>query len=486
MLSLGEKLLQYEKQGFLSFHTPGHKGKREFFTGIHFPEQDLTELPGLDMLHAPEGVIAEAQKRAAEVFGADKSFLLVNGATVGNQAMFLSLGAMGTPEGIGESDGLLSSGKNVLVERRSHRSVMSALVISGFRPQYIPSIVHPEFHLPLGLSLEGLKHRLHEVQAIHITYPGYYGNLSDLKAIIRERNQNVPEVPVFVDQAHGSHYLSSLFPESALECGADLVLHSTHKTLSALTQAAMLHLKGSRIPASVLGQALELLQSSSPNYLLMASLERAVETALETWRWQLLYEAVQELQDRVGSILRILNAKDQGCYGIAGVDWSKILVNTNSLGIPASVCVEHLRKNYGIEPELWDDENILFLLGIGNTPEEVQILTKGLMSLSGLARETGVRTQSRYPLCEEYEVPFPPVRYSPREAYFAQKKKIPLKESLGAIAGESISPYPPGIPLIVMGEEITPEVLNLLMSPKVKRWQGWEEPGKAIWVIEEG
>lgn len=487
MLDLGKKLLQYEKQGLVSFHTPGHKGKAEFFSGLHFPGQDLTELPGLDMLHSPDGVIGRAQERAAEVYHSDASFFLVNGGTVGNQSMFLALASSLKP---GTNSG--KKGK-VLIERQSHRSVMSALVLSGLEPEYIPPIVHPEFRLPLGLRVEERTGRsLADFLGVHITYPSYYGTVPKLDTIIDKRETCAPRVCVLVDQAHGSHYLNSLFPVGALELGADLVLHSTHKTLSALTQAAMLHVKGKRIEVSVLRRALEVLQSSSPSYLLMASLERAVEYALDTRRWELLYEAVQELHERAGSILRILNAQDVGTYGITELDWSKILVNTRGLGIPAPYCVEHLRKNYGVDPELWDEENILFLLGIGNTPEEVALLTEALLSLVDLRkRTTGKRFSQIYKghtgeeqVISAGKLPVPPRRLTPRQAFLAPKRKIPLWDSVGKILGESISPYPPGIPLIVMGEEMTPEILDLLTQHK-GRWQGWEDIGQGVWVIEE-
>ncbi|AHF05688.1 arginine/lysine/ornithine decarboxylase [Desulfitobacterium metallireducens DSM 15288] len=478
MLSLGEELLKYQEQEFLSFHTPGHKGKSEFFKNLNFPEQDLTELPGLDMLHAPQGVIAKAQKRAAQVFGAEESFFLVNGATVGNQAMFLALAG--------------TKGK-VLIERQSHRSVMAGLVLSGLEPVYIKPVVHPEFHLPLGYEYKLEPQLWREIQGVHLTYPSYYGTLSDVSPIVQGRDLWGSSVPILVDQAHGSHYLSKLFPPGALEWGADLVLHSSHKTLSALTQAAMLHVQGERISRNRLKQGLELLQSSSPSYLLMASLERAVEYAQEEQRWKLLFEAVQELHQRVGKVLRILNLKDKGRYGIAQLDWSKILINTSSIGLAAPLGVQFLRKYFRIEPELWDQENILFLLGIGNTLEEVQRLTEGLIAMVQWAeseKDSGLMminyNENRGDFVKGYEIPLPSLRLTPREAFLAPKRQIPLKESLGKILGESISPYPPGIPWVVMGEEMTPELLEALLDSSSKSWQGWESPEKGVWVIEEG
>ena len=478
MLSLNNRLIEYEKEGLLSFHTPGHKGKAEFFVDLHFPAHDLTELPGLDMLHAPEGVIKRAQERASEIYGSESSFFLVNGGTVGNQGMFMAL-----------ADSRGSSPGKVLVERQSHRSVMGALVLSGLEPDYIRSIVHPEFKVPLGIAWEGLN-KLPSYSAIHLTYPSYYGTVIDLAQIIKEREEYSPQMSVLVDQAHGAHFLHDLFPAGALELGADIVMHSIHKTLSALTQGAMLHMQGPRISLAALKRSLEMLQSSSPNYLMMASLERAVETALNRKPWELLYEAVEELHYRAGKVVRILNKEDEGKYGIKELDWSKIFVNTSSLGIGAYQAVEFLRTKYKIQSEFWDEENILFYLGIGNTPEEVQQLTQGLLDLEklkGQSSKVGFSPQeeSLQDIWLSGKGFLPPRRLTPREAFIAPKVKVPLKESIGKIVGESISPYPPGIPLIVMGEEMTQDILEIILAHKGK-WQGWEEPLKSIWVIEEG
>lgn len=461
MGALGEGLSRYYKQGYCSFHTPGHKGQQEFFNNIKFPEFDLTELPGLDMLHSPRGIIAEAMKHAADTFGAEETFFLINGGTVGNQAMFLTL------ENITE--------KTVIVERSSHRSVMSGLILSGLKPNYMIPVVHPEFNLPLGLDIGEQTKSWHEAAACHVTYPSYYGTVCDMDSLVKRVHMDF-NMPLLVDQAHGSHFLNPLFPPSALKLGADLVLNSVHKTLSALTQSAMLHVQGDRISRTRLRESLDLLQSSSPSYLLMASLERACEFAGDLWRWEHLKEAVDDLHRRLGKDLRILSSADAKTYGIHEVDWSKILINTSSLGVSAPRCVEYLRANFGIQPELWDQETILFLLGIGNKPEDVYRLTKGLeclrdfsSSLEGYKRR-GVRRS-----LGSTKAPLPRCVLSPREAFMAPKRKIPLKESLGKIVGETISPYPPGIPLIVMGEEMTYEIMKILLTAEERRWQGWED-----------
>ena len=471
---LGEGLSHYQKQGFCSFHTPGHKGRQEFFNGSDFLSFDLTELPGLDMLHSPNGIIAEAQKRAAEIFGAEETFFLINGGTVGNQAMFLAL-----------ED---TTDKRVVVERSSHRSVMSALVLSGLKPDYIMPTIHPDFGLALGFDVEKQKIPWQEISACHVTYPSYYGTTFELNRLLDERSRYGFNTPILVDQAHGSHYLGPLFPPSALKLGADLVLHSSHKTLSALTQSAMLHVQGQRISRTRLRQSLDFLQSSSPSYLLLASLERAGEFAMDFGRWECLREEVEVLYQKVGKSFRILSQKDVGTYGIHTVDWSKILINTLGLGVSTPCSVEYLRKGFGIEPELWDEENILFVLGIGNTPEDIRRLTKGLESLAHFAPSVGLAgSKKRVEKDREGISHLPQLVLSPREAFFAHKRQIPLKESLGHIVGETISPYPPGIPVIVMGEQMTYEVLGRLLTAGEGRWQGWDGfASHMIWIVEEG
>lgn len=472
MGDLGEGLSHYHQQGFCSFHTPGHKGRQEFFNGLDFQGFDLTELPGLDMLHSPSGIIAKAQRRTAEIFGAEETFFLINGGTVGNQAMFLAL------EDTAE--------KKVAVERSSHRSVMSGLVLSGLKPDYLLPIVHPDFNLPLGLEVKKQQISWQGLSACHVTYPSYYGTGFDLSQLLDERTRLGSETPMLVDQAHGSHYLGSLFPASALKVGADLVLHSSHKTLSALTQSAMLHVQGGRISRTRLRQSLELLQSSSPSYLLLASLERAGEFALDIRRWECLREAVDELHRKVSMSFRVLSEEDVGTYGIHSLDWSKILINTLPLGIPAPRCVEYLRENFGIEPELWDSENILFMLGIGNTPEDIRRLTKGLESFIHFAPSIAQNSLKRETSLEPKVLPLPRPILSPREAFFARKCQVPLRESLGHIVGETISPYPPGIPVVVMGEQMTQEVLERLMTAGEGRWQGWDGfKNQTIWIVEE-
>jgi arginine/lysine/ornithine decarboxylase len=320
-----------------SFHTPGHKGRDDILSRLKFPDHDLTELPGLDMLHNPQGVIADAQKLAADLYRAEETFFLVNGATAGNQAMFLSLAGS-------------CAGKRIRIDRRAHRSVIAGLVLSGLEPEYIAPVIHPDFQLPLGLDLQNFCGDSTGIGAFHITSPSYYGTFIDLDNIIKWRNINAPEISILVDQAHGAHLRGSCFPAGAVEQGADLVVHSTHKTLAALTQAGMLHVQGERIDRAALKNSLELLQTSSPSYLLLESLENAAYH-LQDFCWDDLYEEVAALHKELGDgPLRLLNARDIGSYGIEQVDWTKILVNISSLDINVHDFVELLRTNFLLNP----------------------------------------------------------------------------------------------------------------------------------------
>lgn len=464
MRPLQKKLRAFSEKNMLSFHTPGHKGRQELFADILFPQYDLTELPGLDMLHAPEGVIADSQKTAAELFGAEETYYLINGASAGNQAMMLALASS------------CIKGNRVRIERQSHFSVTSGLILSGLLPEYIMPEIHPDFHLPLGLAEEEFYQNPEDVSAFHLTYPTYYGSASNIAEIINYRDEHLSNVPVLVDQAHGSHYRGSIFPAGPLAMGADIVLHSTHKTLGSLTQSAMLHLQGERIESKAVRKSLEILQSSSPSYLFLASLEKACEQLLWYKHWEDLKEEVEELHTLLANRIRILTGKDEGTYGIGKVDWSKILVNTSTLSLNAYQTVKILRDEFKIEPELWDENNILFILGIGNQPEDIRYLRHALEWISDHYSQ-GVMSQKVRGKIQSVKH-IPPLRLTPRQAFLAERKRlIALKESIGKIAAETIAPYPPGIPVITAGEEITKEVFDILQDSQY-RWQGWENSRK--------
>lgn len=391
MYPIGNGIKEYLNSRRISFHTPGHKGQETIHAGIAFPEADLTELPGLDMLHSPTGIIAEAQAQTARIFGADETFFLVNGGTVGNQASLLAIANQNPPSALAKT--------RIRVQRNAHRSVISGLVLSGLRPEYVPSVIHPDFNLALGLDLPRYMANAEGTAAFQITSPSYYGTCVDLGQMVSIRNEQYPEAPILVDQAHGSHFGAHGFPPNALSLQADIVVHSTHKTLGSLTQTALLHVLGSRIDRHKVRQSLEILQTSSPNYILMASLEKVGEQVRDAKAWDILYSEVHELHARLENKIRILGAGDRGRFGINDLDWSKILINTSGLFLSCEEIVRLLRNEYGIEPELWDDENILFMLGIGSDPNDVNYLAgslENILNRDGQAKKSQAQKKLKF------------------------------------------------------------------------------------------
>lgn len=455
-------MFDYLAKHKVPFHTPGHKGGRGIASVLRntdWARLDLTEVPELDDLHQPQGIIAAAQSNCAKCLNSDASFFLVNGASVGVQAALLAT---------------VAPGDKVLVPRNSHKSVISALILTGAQPIYYQPQVHPEFGLPLGQNISEVIQQLSpQVKAVVALYPSYFGTVWDL-AQFRAQWQGL----LIVDEAHGAHFpFSPSLPPSALDLGADIIIQSTHKTLGALTQGAMLHLgSGSSVPKAAIGQALDILHTTSPSYLLLASLEAALWEAKEHGRckWAELTEGAIQLKDKlIKRGIRVLNRSDIGTYGIVGLDESKILIHVSD----GYKVAQELAEHYGIQPELYDSHNVLFLLGVGDSFESFSSLENALLNI----------TVPAYTTIVNHSLPeLPSQIMTPREAYFALKDTVSLKQSIGRICGETLAPYPPGIPIIVPGELITQEVVSFIERFRNFQWQGNTDPGMFnITVIKE-
>jgi arginine/lysine/ornithine decarboxylase len=320
--------------------------------------------------------------------------------------------------------------------------------------------MHPDFALPLGAEAEDFWRGEDKTLAVHVTCPVYYGSALDMPGLLTLRDELGGRTPVLVDQAHGAHWRCGLFPPNAVELGADGVVHSVHKTLAGLTQSALLHAQGSRLDRRVLAQALAMVQSSSPSYLLMASLDAAVAQGEMAGVWRDLLAEAQRLREDLADVYRVLGDKDVGSYGVAALDGSKILVNTRPLGVSAGAVAGALRREFGIEPEFWDEENILFVLGVGNRPEEVEMLRRALLKLADQSRGVGARLESSQARSSTFGLSCsPPMRLTPREAWLAPRRLLALGDCLGQVAAETLVTYPPGVPLVIAGEEITEEVM---------------------------
>jgi arginine decarboxylase len=451
-----ESLVAERKNQQSSFHMPGHKGimplhpMLEDYLGGNPLSADLVEINGIiDYLHSPKGALRDAQKLAAQAYGAEETFFLINGSTVGNIGAVMSVSA---------------EGQKVMMNRASHRSVYGGVVLSGAMPVYIEPQYHPEVGFPIATTAEAVESLFNaneNVAAVHITSPNYYGILSDTAKIaaIAHRNQ----AAMLVDEAHGSHLnFHEGLPASATTLGAELIIQSTHKTQGALTQASMLHCNPSEfVNIARVGQVLSLLQSSSPSSILLATLDTArMQMATEG---RALLDTVINLSEEARSQIRDMDGL--WCYGeelvgkngVFAYDPTKLIIRTTELGYTGFEFFQKLRLEYGIDAEFSDLRQIICSVTIGDTPATVAKLVNALRELSKQKRPA-------LQIAAEVAPPagLPKLVISPREAYFAHARVLPIEQAVGHVVAENVIPYPPGIPLLVPGELMEQKHLDYL------------------------
>ncbi len=453
-----EALLAEKAFAALSFHMPGHKFRADLlpdlveYLGPEWARADLNECsPTVDYLHSPGPALTEAMALAAELVGADTTHFLVNGATVGNQAMLLAAAR---------------EGDKVIVSRASHRSVYAGLILSGAHPIYVPASVHPRTGLPLAVTTGAAAEALSahpDAAAIHITGINYYGYLPDVPGLVALAHER--SLPLLVDEAHGAHLgFHPLLPRSAVQHGADVVVQSPHKTLGAFTQAAWLHVTGVRVAPTVLTQALALLQSSSPSVLLTGSLDVVRrQMALDGRR---LLGRVIALAARARESIRSIPGLD--CYGpelidaehgIAAHDPSKLVIDTRGSGLTGTQLQARLRAQSRLDVEFADPAHVVCSITVADDDESIDAL------LVALAQAARPREASATRELDTIDVPpIPTMALTPRQAFGAPTTAVPLAEAIGRICGEQVMPYPPGIPLLLPGELIAAEHVAFLRA----------------------
>lgn len=465
---LFEAVQNYLAEGIIPFHVPGHKQGRGLpeltaYLGPRALAMDLTCLPGLDNIFNPHEALAEAQELAAKAYGADYAYFLVNGTTSGIQAMIMAV---------------CQPGDKIIMPRNAHKSALGGLIISGARPIYLHPEVNHEFGISTGITPEKVEEALREhpdAKAVFVVYPNYYGTASNLPAIVAVAHRY--GVPVLVDEAHGAHFaFHPDLPPSSMEAGADLAAVSTHKLLGSLTQSSMLLVREGLLDHRHVKAVLNLAQTTSPSYLLLCSLDLARKQAATKGRE--IFTRVLSLAEKCRSELRqieglrLLDREVVGRPGCWALDPSKIVVNVTGLGLSGYEAEAILRHRYGLQVELSDLYNLLFLITVGDTAETVDALIEALRDLAE------VRVQRN--VCK-YTPPLPslpPVAALPREAFYSETKIVPLEEAAGEISAEAITAYPPGIPLVCPGELITQEIIDYVSVLKRENadLQGLEDP----------
>lgn len=436
------------------FRIPGHRLERGVSkkwtdrVGKEIFAYDVTETPLTDDLHSPEGAILEAQKLLQELYHADKSFFLVNGTTCGNEAMLLSAAF---------------EGQEVMVARNAHKSAMMGMIISGAKPVYIMPEILDEWGLQGGIRPEQVRRTFEEhpqCKALFLVSPSYYGITSDLKSIADICHEY--GAMLLVDEAHGGHlYFHEDLPEGALEQGADMCVQSMHKVTGALTQSSVLHIKSKLADKERVKSNLHIVQSTSPNYLLMTSLDCA-RYELAMHGGEMMEQALRladYARERINAItgFQCMEQTVVGQAGIAGLDQTRLVISAKSLGLTGFELEELLFRKYAVNMELADYENVLAIVTYANTQDEIERLMEACENIAKdyVMTTEQLRVQPKLPQLPEQVL-------TPRQAYFSASEEIAWQQAVGRISAEMIAPYPPGIPIIYPGERITQEVWDYL------------------------
>ncbi|MGG3573677.1 aminotransferase class I/II-fold pyridoxal phosphate-dependent enzyme [Bacillus gobiensis] len=442
-------LLRHVQSNPYSFHVPGHHNGDVFFDKARpFYDSllalDLTEIEGLDDLHHPEGVIKEAQELAAKLYGACETFFLVNGSTVGNLAMILAS---------------CQQGDTILVQRNCHKSVFHAVEMAGAYPVYLSPEIDLDMKLPTHVSEETLNRAMSlypEAKAIVLTNPTYYGHVTDLAPSIKEAHRR--GIPVLVDEAHGAHFvLGKPFPLSSLQMGADVVVHSAHKTLPAMTMGSYLHLNSDRINRERIAYYLSILQSSSPSYPIMASLDLARAYLDEIIYSNQLEAIVKDIASFHG-----LFADMQHVEIKKPTDPS---IQTDPLKLAVqSKCghtgyeLKELFEAADVHPEMADEQFVLFVLPM----EKNRSISK--VRFQAIDKEVErTRRQGRKALTSDQpSEKITELAYDKEILASFKKEPLSLEKTIGRVCAGPIIPYPPGVPLLLPGERIIEEKAEIL------------------------
>ena len=434
-------LKEYAEQDYYPFHTPGHKGGRgvspEFAQLLtNTLKADVSLLHGLDDIHYPTGILQEAQNLAAQIYGADRSFFCVNGTSGAIHAMIMAA---------------LQPDEAILLPRNAHRSVVGALVLSGAQPIYVNPQYDSDFCFVTQITCQDVQKQLFnhsDIKAVLVTTPNYYGIAAKLCEI--EKTVHATGALLLVDEAHGPHLgFSEVLPLSALQCGADAVAQSTHKILGAMTQASILHVKKGRMDPEKVRQAISLLTTTSPNQLLLASLDAVFNQICMAGR-EMMEKAVASaiyFRKRLAEIdgLKVFIDQRENLF-----DLTKITVNFSDIGYTGHEAECFLRSK-GITVEFADKSNVLFLITYADTITGINMAVQALRELAARSRETLTRLS--------LSLPEPQILLTPRQAFFSKRGVKLLSEARGFIAAEEVTFYPPGIPVLLPGERISEDVL---------------------------
>ena len=451
METLYSRLKAYSDTDYYGFHMPGHKRNQiRFGEGLPYGI-DITEIEGFDDLHHADGIIKEAQQEAARLYGAEETKFLVNGSTAGILSAVL---------------GCTKKGDQILVARNCHKSVYHAIFLNELEPVYLWPGFSRQFQLNTEISVSAVKAALTKhsrIKAVVIVSPTYDGVVSDIESIaeaVHERG-----IPLIVDEAHGAHFgFHPYFPENANTKGADVVIHSLHKTLPALTQTALIHLNGTRIDRRKIRNYLHIFQTSSPSYVLMASMDECLRTVAE--QGDVLFETyVKNLESKRGELKKLKHIR---LMETEEFDRSKLVLSVKDTILKkenrvftGKMLYERLLLEYHLQMEMAAGSYVIAMTSIGDTKEGMDRLLSALFEIDEELEKNSEKEKRYYlPRQEQVLTSFEVEGMRRME----NVKSLSWKESAGFISMEYAYLYPPGIPLIVPGERITKETAAMLVD----------------------
>lgn len=458
LLPLMDAIREYDEKDVIPFDVPGHKhgkGTKELvdFFGERVMRIDVNSMKCLDNIGNPVSVIKEAQDLLADAYGADHAFFLTNGTSSGVQAMIMSA---------------CQAGDKVILPRNAHKSAINAFILGGITPVYVQPEMDENLGIAMGVTLDKIREAIAinpEAKAVFLINPTYYGASSNLKAIVELCHKN--DMAVLVDEAHGAHlHFHEELPMSAMEAGADMSAVSLHKTGGSLTQSSGLLLKEGIIDKNRVKTILNLTTSTSASYLLMASLDGARKILATRGR-----EILCEKLELVRWARKEINAID-GMYafstelvdkeGVFSFDETKLGINVSKLGLTGFQAYDILRDEYNIQMELGDIYNVLGIVSLGDSKDAIEALVDALKDISLKYKKEEFK-------CDLLALENPEVVIIPRDAFYMEKKILPLTDSVGEISGEYIMAYPPGIPILSPGERITKSIIDYIEVLKTQK-----------------
>ena len=454
-----EALRKFRRMRVVPFDVPGHKrgrGNMELteFLGEDCMNVDVNSMKPLDNLCHPVSVIKDAEMLAAEAFGAANAFFMVGGTTSAVQSMIMYA---------------CKEGDKIIMPRNVHRSAINAIILTGAVPVYVNPDVNHKLGIALGMSVAQVEQAILEnpdAKAIMVNNPTYYGICSDLKKITELAHAH--GMLVLVDEAHGTHfYFGENFPLTAMAAGADCASVSMHKSGGSLTQSSFL-LMGKNINSDYMRQVINLTQTTSASYLLLSSLDISRKRLALSGRE--IFAQTVEMAEYARSEINVIG----GYYAysrelingdsIYDFDVSKLSIYTLPIGLAGIEVYDLLRDEYDIQIEFGDIGNVLAYISVGDRKRDIERL---ISALAEIKRRFGKSEANM--LTQEYISPV--VAETPRKAFYANKRSLPLEETAGEVCSEFVMCYPPGIPILAPGELITQEIIEYIKYAKEKGCQ---------------